>query len=213
MTCFFGTRLWIFAFVLWIFVLESKNERISYAWLSSLQMSKKRSNLKFPLGFGIEVPNPKKCIKQGGSIDLSNIRRSRYIYIIYTRSFKDPKNCRPSEKKIVFSRKNGFLVKNPYFGFCWICTNLSKLGGPVSNFSSLHVAVSYWQLVKSVRQNARSKPKQALSDTMRAFSTDSSYLYAVNFPFSGTGGSQKVTMDMHGISKVSFSDMNPVNWQ
>ena len=29
------------------------------------------------------------------------------IYII-TRSFKDPKICRPSEKKLVFLRKNGF---------------------------------------------------------------------------------------------------------
>ena len=101
-----------------------------------------------------------------------------YIITRYftTRSFQRPKNCRSSEKKRVFSRKTGFLVKNPYFGFCWICTNLSKSSGPVSNFSSLHVAISYRQLVKSVRQNARSKPKQALSDTMPAFSTGCSYL-------------------------------------
>ena len=98
------------------------------------------------------------------------------IYIcIYTRSFKDPKNYR-SSKKPCFFKKNRVFVKNPYFGFCWICTNLSKSGGPVSNFSSLRVAISYWQLVKSVRQNARWKPKQALSDTMRAFSTGCSCL-------------------------------------
>ena len=98
------------------------------------------------------------------------------IWLYITRSFKDPKKCRSSEKKPSFFEKTGFLVKSPYFGFCWICTILSKSGGPVSNFSSLHVAISYWQLVKSVRQNARSKPKQALSDTMRAFSTSCSYL-------------------------------------
>ena len=81
-----------------------------------------------------------------------------YIYIyLYTRSFKDPNNCRSSEKKTSFFAKKRVFVKNPYFGFCWICTNLSASGGPVSNFSSLHVAISYWRLLKSVRQNARSK--------------------------------------------------------
>ena len=50
--------------------------------------------------------------------------------------------------------------------------------------------------------------KQALSHTMRAFSTGCSYLtsYAANFPFSGTGGSQKVTMDTHGISKAPIEN-------
>ena len=135
---------------------------------------------------------------------LSYIYSYIFIYdiwymIIYYQELQGPKKI----------EKTGFLVKNPYFGFCCICTILSKSGGPVSNFSALHVGISYWQLVKSVRQNARSKPKQALSDTMRAFSIS----YAANFPFSETGGSQKVTMDMHGISKASFSDMHPVNWQ
>jgi hypothetical protein len=29
--------------------------------------------------------------------------------------------------------------------------------------------------------------------------------YTANFPFNGTGGNQKITMDMNGISKVNFS--------
>ena len=61
----------------------------------------------------------------------------------------------PGKKSICFE-KNRVFVKNPHvdFGCCWICTNLSKSGGPVSNFSSLHVAISYWQPLKSVRQKA-----------------------------------------------------------
>ena len=136
------------------------------------------------------------------------------VFIIITRSFKDPKSCRSNEKNYVFFEKKQVFVKNPYFGFCWICTNSSKSGGPISNFSSLHdVAVSYWQLLKSVSQNMRSKPKQALSHDARILHRLQlpPTPYAANFPFSGTGGSQKVTMDTHGISKVSFSDMNPVN--
>ena len=93
-----------------------------------------------------------------------------HIYIYIPGASKTQKIVGPVKKPSFFEKKQVF-VKNPYFGFCWVCTNLSKSGGPVSNFSSLHVAISYWQLVKAVRQNARSKPKQALSDTMRAFST------------------------------------------
>ena len=50
-----------------------------------------------------------------------------YIYII-TRSFKDPKICRPSEKKLVFFEKKRVLVKSPYFGFWWICTKFVQIG-------------------------------------------------------------------------------------
>ena len=40
----------------------------------------------------------------------SGIYKSNDIYYIYTRSFKDPKNCRSSEKQTsFFSRKTGFL--------------------------------------------------------------------------------------------------------
>ena len=64
-----------------------------------------------------------------------------YIYIIPGAS-KTQEIVGPV-KKTSFFEKNRVFVKNPYLGFCWICTNLSKSGGPVSNFSSLHVAISY----------------------------------------------------------------------
>ena len=66
-----------------------------------------------------------------------------YVYnYIYQELQRPQKNVGPM-KKTLFSRKNRVCVKNQYFVFCWICANLSKSGGPVSNFSLLHVAISY----------------------------------------------------------------------
>ena len=96
-----------------------------------------------------------------------------YIYTyIYTRSFKDPTNCRSSQKDLVFSRKPGFC-KEPIFWFLLDLRKFVQIGWTCIKFLLI---TSYWQLVKSARQNARSKPKQALSNTMRAFSTGCSCL-------------------------------------
>ena len=54
-----------------------------------------------------------------------------FIYIYVPRASKTQKIVDSIQKKI---KKNRVFVKNPYFGFGWVCTNLSKSGGSVSNF-------------------------------------------------------------------------------
>ena len=137
-----------------------------------------------------------------------------YLYIytyIYTRSFKDPKNCRSSEKNLVFSRKNKFLWRTHilvFVGFAQICPNRVDLYQISPHYMWQFHTDNLWKLWDRTRDRSKRYQTRCAHSPPAAVAS-----YAANFPFSGTGGSQKVTMDTHGISKVSFSDMNPVNWQ
>ena len=125
---------------------------------------------------------------------------------------KTPNNCTPSEKKTGYFEKNQVLVKNPYFVvcvFCWIFTNLSKSGGPVSNFSSLHDDYMYqfhtdnfWNLSDRTRDQSWSKRYHTRCARSPPAAVTS---YAANFPFNGTGSSQKIAMDIcMAFQKAAF---------
>jgi hypothetical protein len=130
------------------------------------------------------------------------------IYIYTPRASKTKNNCRPSmtqSKKLVFSR-NRVFVKNPYFVFCWACTNLAKSGEPVSNFSFttcsnfILTSSEIWQTEHTIETKAN-----VIAHTRCAHSPPAAFTsYAANFPFRWTGGSQQVTMGTHGISKSAF---------
>ena len=110
-----------------------------------------------------------------------------YVLLYIPGVSKTPKSQVQSRKNI-FLEKN--VVKKPYLGYCWMCTNLSKSGGLVlyQISASPHVATLYWQHPKHHRNQSKRYHTRCAHSPQTALTS-----YDANSPFNGTGGSQKVT--------------------